>query len=234
VLTPLTVFVFKLPIPPAVYGLEFVHIGVLMVALVPVAIVYDESERTANQPRLRRIPMASCLEPLARPDARVLILGSIPGEASIAAGQYYAHERNIFWPLLEELLAGGAPLDYPARVEMVLRSRIALWDVISSANRAGSLDSAIKSASEVPNDIPGFLESHPGVTHVFFNGAKAETSFKRHVVDRLPYRKVELRRLPSTSPANAAVSFETKLEAWRAVADAAVRVIGEHTHSRVR
>jgi double-stranded uracil-DNA glycosylase len=164
--------------------------------------------------------MAECFEPIAREDARVLVLGSVPGDASIAAGQYYAHERNLFWPLAEALLGDGSPLDYPARLELILRSRVALWDVLASANRQGSLDSAIEARSEVPNDILGFLESHPAITHVFFNGAKAEASFRRHFGEGLSMEGVEFRRLPSTSPANAAMSFASKLDAWRAVADA--------------
>jgi hypoxanthine-DNA glycosylase len=165
--------------------------------------------------------MAECFEPVARADARVLVLGSVPGEASIAAQQYYASERNSFWPVFEALFGDGSPLDYPARLDLVLRSRVALWDVLASAKREGSLDSAIDAGSEVPNDILRFLDSHPSVKHVFFNGAKAEASFKRHLGDGLPSGRVELTCLPSTSPANATMSFGAKLEAWRAVADAA-------------
>jgi double-stranded uracil-DNA glycosylase len=165
--------------------------------------------------------MAECFEPVARDDARVLVLGSVPGEASIAAQQYYANARNVFWPLMELLFGDATVLDYPARLELVVRSHVALWDVLASASREGSLDSAIEADSEVANDIAGFLDSHPAVTHVFFNGTKAESSFKRHIAHRVHPGRVALKRLPSTSPANAAVSFEAKLEAWRAVAKAA-------------
>ena len=165
--------------------------------------------------------MAQCFEPVGRADARVLILGSVPGEVSIVAQQYYAHPRNAFWPVMESLFGGAAALDYPARIELVVRSHVALWDVLASADREGSLDSAIEADTEVANDIPGFLDSHPHVTHIFFNGAKAESAFKRHVGNQLCHGRVVLRRLPSTSPANAALSFDAKLEAWRVVAETA-------------
>jgi len=137
------------------------------------------------------------------------------------AGQYYAHPRNAFWPLMERLLGSEASVEYPSRVDLVLSARIAVWDVLSSAERVGSLDSAIAPGSEVPNDIAGFLDAHPSITHVFFNGAKAEAAFKRHHDDLLERRGINATRLPSTSPANAAASFEEKLAVWSAVADAA-------------
>lgn len=164
--------------------------------------------------------MAKCFEPIARDDARVLVLGSIPGEASLAAQQYYANTRNAFWPLMESLFSDATVLEYCDRVELVVRSRVALWDVLSSASREGSLDSAILIDSEFANDIVGFLDSHPQVTHIFFNGAKGESAFKRHIGHQLNPDRVVLKRLPSTSPANAAMSFYEKLAAWRAVADA--------------
>jgi hypoxanthine-DNA glycosylase len=166
---------------------------------------------------------AHCFEPVAGTDARVLVLGSVPGDASIKAGEYYAHPRNAFWPLIETILGDGSTLDYAARTDLVVRSRVALWDVLASADRQGSLDSAIAVASEVPNDIVGFLGSHREITHVFFNGAKAESAFRRHIGDRITDREVVFDRLPSTSPANASLSLAAKRQAWQVVADAAGR-----------
>jgi hypoxanthine-DNA glycosylase len=169
--------------------------------------------------------VADCFEPVARADARVLVLGSVPGVVSIERQRYYAHDRNAFWPLMERLLGDGSSLDYPARLDLLIDSGIALWDVLASAKRRGSLDSAIVSCSEVPNDIAGFLDSHPYITHIFFNGAKAAESFQRHAGKRITPGQVQLVRLPSTSPANAAMNFDAKLKAWSVIADAA-RVIG--------
>lgn len=167
--------------------------------------------------------MAESFAPVAHIDARVLVLGSIPGEVSIAVQQYYGHPRNVFWPLMEALFGDEIALDYPARLELIVRSRVALWDVLASASRVGSLDSAIVTASEVANDIAGFLESHPDVRHIFFNGAKAQSAYKRHIGHQVQPDRVTLTRLPSTSPANASYSFVARLDAWRAVAVAARR-----------
>jgi TDG/mug DNA glycosylase family protein len=149
--------------------------------------------------------------PIAEPDARILILGSMPGAASLAAGQYYAHPRNLFWPIMGRLAGAGPELPYEARVERLKTARIAVWDVLKSCHRQGSLDTAI--TDEEANDFAGFFAGHTSLTHVFFNGGKAEQSFRRHVTFDAP---LELHRLPSTSPAHAGMTFENKLAAWRA------------------
>ena len=163
---------------------------------------------------------ARSFPPIARPDARVLILGSMPGQASLAAGQYYAHPRNAFWPIMSELLGFPPQLDYPARAAALCRVRIAVWDVLYSCRRHGSLDSSIEDDTLVANDLAGFLAGHPAIRHVFFNGAKAESCFRRHIKLAMPEREIAITRLPSTSPAHAGRSFEQKLLAWRAVSDA--------------
>ena len=157
---------------------------------------------------------------MTSPDARVLILGSMPGLASLAASQYYAHPRNAFWPLMGELLGIPPDLDYPARVAALNCAGVAVWDVLHSCRRHGSLDAAIEDATLVANDLAGFIAAHPAIGHIFFNGAKAESCFRRHI--RLPdgERPLALTRLPSTSPAHAGRSFEQKLAAWRVVAEA--------------
>jgi hypoxanthine-DNA glycosylase len=160
---------------------------------------------------------ARCFPPIASPDARVLILGSMPGRASLAAGQYYAHPRNAFWPIMGRLLDFDASRDYPARVNALKVAGIAVWDVLDSCHRPGSLDSAIADDSLVANDLAGFLTAHPAIHHVFFNGAKAESCFRRNVKFAAPERQIGFSRLPSTSPAHAGLPFARKLEAWRAV-----------------
>jgi double-stranded uracil-DNA glycosylase len=163
-------------------------------------------------------------DPIAGPHPRVLVLGSIPSERSVAEGRYYAHPRNCFWRIMQELFAGGAELDYPARVEAVTRAGVAIWDVLHAAERRGSLDSAIETKGAAANDTVGFLRRHPTVESVFFNGATAERLFERYVEPAIPPGTgPRLRRLPSTSPANAGTSYEAKLDAWRAVAVASGR-----------
>lgn len=138
----------------------------------------------------------------------------MPGVASLKAQQYYAHPQNGFWPIMGELLGFDPCAPYPRRERALRAARIAVWDVLHSCVREGSLDTRIE--AEIANDFDAFLRTHRGITHVFFNGAKAEASFKRHV---LPAMKVGLRytRLPSTSPAHASLPYRRKLAAWRAI-----------------
>ncbi|MBL3540384.1 DNA-deoxyinosine glycosylase [Aminivibrio sp.] len=158
--------------------------------------------------------------PSSRPDAVVLILGSMPGEASLKAGQYYAHPRNAFWPIMEAVLDIRRDLPYGERLAALAERRVALWDVLASCVRPGSLDSSILGSTAVPNDLPGFFRRHALIRTVFFNGAKAEEAWKRWVVSSLAESDLRLVRLPSTSPAHAGMSLQQKTEAWRAVAEA--------------
>ena len=156
-------------------------------------------------------------DPIADLNAEVLILGSMPGRASLAADQYYAHAQNIFWRVMAELLQFDAALPYALRVQALKSARIALWDVLQSCTREGSLDSMIANDTEVANDFQTFFCTHVKITHVFFSGAKAEASFKRHVLGKIDSGSVRYLRLPSTSPANASMSFERKFREWQVI-----------------
>ena len=151
--------------------------------------------------------------PIARPDARVLILGSLPGARSIAEQQYYAHPQNAFWRIMRELF--GIEGDYGSRCKQLAGHRIALWDVLHSSVRPGSLDSAIQLDSVVTNDFATFFIEHPRVRLIAFNGRKAEQLFVRNVGDVVPDTRIPRISLPSTSPAYAAMPFSGKLAAWR-------------------
>jgi double-stranded uracil-DNA glycosylase len=159
--------------------------------------------------------------PIAAADAKVLILGSMPGVESLARQQYYAHPRNAFWFIIERLTRQTRPLDYPQRTALLRRHGIALWDVLRACKRRGSLDSAIEQDSVVANDFAGFLREHPSITDVFFNGATAEQAWQRHVRKQIGphYDYLNCRRLPSTSPAMASLKPEQKLEQWAAIFD---------------
>ena len=155
---------------------------------------------------------------LSLPTARVLVLGSMPGAASLRAQQYYAHPRNSFWPIMARIAGFDAASPYGERVHALTRAGFAVWDVLRSCVRSGSLDSAIQAGTQVPNDFASFFAEHPGIRVVCFNGAKAATLFARHVTPTLPSTlELELLQLPSTSPANAGVSRAEKLRAWRAI-----------------
>jgi TDG/mug DNA glycosylase family protein len=157
--------------------------------------------------------------PIVGPEPRVLVLGTAPSEVSLKEGQYYAHPRNDFWPIMERLFSGGRPLVYAERVEMLKQAGVALWDVLRQADRVGSLDSNIK--KPVPNDIGGLLHGCPSIRTVFFNGAAAERLFSTQVSPSLKNSAVRFVGLPSTSPANATISFALELAAWDAVRVAA-------------
>jgi hypoxanthine-DNA glycosylase len=159
--------------------------------------------------------------PIADPASRVLILGSMPGRASLRAKQYYAHPQNAFWSIMAALFETDATAPYPVRVEALLAHGISLWDVMKSCRREGSLDADVVESSIVPNAFPSFLRAHPQIRTVCFNGSKAEESFRRYVLAKLgPIGDLAYYLLPSTSPARAAMTRAQKLTAWRAVLSA--------------
>ncbi|WP_238944801.1 DNA-deoxyinosine glycosylase [Vandammella animalimorsus] len=153
------------------------------------------------------------LPPILDARTRVLVLGSFPGAASLAAGQYYAHPRNQFWPILAALHTPPAwpalPPDYAARRQWLLQQGIGLWDVYASCERQGSLDSAIRNASV--NALHSLRQRCPQLALIAHNGG--ESYRHRRLTEALG---LPVLRLPSTSPANASWSFERKLAAWRA------------------
>ncbi len=152
--------------------------------------------------------------PVVGDDPRVLILGSMPGVRSLCAGEYYAHPRNGFWPIMGQLLGFDPAIPYTRRLALLTDAGVALWDVLQSCDRPGSADSAIAPGSRVANDIAGLLRRHPAIRLVVFNGAEAEKSYRRYVVPRLPSEGPAVARLPSTSPAYAALSLTRKQAAW--------------------
>jgi hypoxanthine-DNA glycosylase len=162
--------------------------------------------------------------PVVCAGARVLILGSMPGVMSLARQQYYAQPRNAFWPIMGELFSAAPELSYPKRLQRLCRSGIALWDVLQSCERDGSLDSNIVMKTAETNNFVRLFSDHPGIDRVFFNGATAEKIFVRRVLpilDERLVRPVALVSLPSTSPAHAAMSFAEKLSRWSVVANVA-------------
>jgi TDG/mug DNA glycosylase family protein len=158
----------------------------------------------------------SSFAPIVGGSPRTLILGTMPGTASLRAQQYYAHPRNAFWGILAELLCFDTGLDYAARTRRLVDAEIAVWDVLRSCKRPGSLDSKIEPASVIANDFGTFFARHPTIERVCFNGAAAEALYRRHVLPALaPTTQPRYTRLPSTSPANASVTVAEKVRLWR-------------------
>ena len=155
-------------------------------------------------------------DPVSRTSAHVLILGSMPGKASLSAGQYYAHPRNAFWKIMEQLFGIDIDAPYKERLQKLTANRVALWDVMRACRRESSLDSDIVEASIVPNDFASFFDAHPRIDRVYFNGAKAESSYRKHVLPTFTNPDpIAYLRLPSTSPAHASLSLKQKIAAWK-------------------
>ncbi len=150
------------------------------------------------------------LPPIAPPCARVLILGSLPGDKSIEMQEYYAHPQNQFWRMLAAVWGETVPVTYDERLAMLLRHRVALWDVVARAEREGSLDARIQHA--VANDLTTFCRAHKALRRVLLNGETAARLYHKH----FPELTLPTVTLPSTSPARANLTFEQKLVHWRA------------------
>ena len=151
--------------------------------------------------------------PIVRADARVLVLGSLPGQRSLADQEYYAHPQNAFWPIMNEIFSING--SYAERCATLTTNQVALWDVLQASVRPGSLDAEIRLETATANDFGVFLGKYSGIEHIVFNGKKAEQLFHRLVpADHI--RHLRLTGLPSTSPAYAAMPFRGKLKAWKA------------------
>ena len=155
------------------------------------------------------------LPPIARFDARLFVLGSLPGDASLAAQRYYAHPTNQFWRLLGQAVGEDLqPLDYEARLQRLAERRIGLWDVIASASRRGSLDQAIREAEH--NQLEQLLHDFPEVSAIAFNGTTASTLGRKLIGE--PPHGLSFIDLPSSSAANT-MRFDAKAEVWTRLAE---------------
>jgi hypoxanthine-DNA glycosylase len=151
--------------------------------------------------------------PVAQSDARILVLGSLPGQRSLAEQEYYAHPQNAFWPIMIDIFGIGG--SYAERCTGLTGHKVALWDVLQASVRPGSMDADIRFETAMPNDFSTFLRKYQDIELIVFNGKKAEQLFHR-LVPTKSLQKLELVGLPSTSPAYAAMSFQGKLGAWKA------------------
>lgn len=150
--------------------------------------------------------------PITSNDATILILGTMPGTKSLELNQYYGHKQNNFWKFMFTILKEDFSEDYETKKALLQKNKIALWDVLQFCERVGSLDSAIK--NEIANDFETFLKSHSNITTILFNGQKAAAFFKKYVRLQKEYRLITL---PSSSPANASKTFQSKLEEWKII-----------------
>ncbi|MBU9766193.1 DNA-deoxyinosine glycosylase [Mycobacterium sp. TNTM28] len=151
------------------------------------------------------------LDPLVGGAPRVLVLGNMPSVMSLASGEYYGNPRNAFWRITGALFGFDPDAPYPDRVAALCSHEVAVWDVLKTCRRVGSLDSSVERDSMVPNNFDAFFAAHRTLQRLVFNGAAAEANYRRLVgAPSLPSV-----RLPSTSPAQT-MRYEDKLGAWRA------------------
>jgi len=154
-----------------------------------------------------------CFPPVVDTHTRVLVLGSLPGEASLAQSQYYAHKQNRFWHLMGDTIGMDLPsLDYDARLQALLAHRVGLWDVVAEARREGSLDSNIR--GHAGNDLIGLIEALPGLEVIAFNGGTAARIGMKALAHHADRHRIVM--LPSSSPAYT-LSYAEKLRAWQAL-----------------
>lgn len=153
--------------------------------------------------------------PIVSSQSQILILGCMPGERSLHDNEYYAHPQNQFWDIMGELFAVGRNLTYHDRVQRLQDLQIAVWDVVALCERRGSLDSAIKTPSVVPNDFAQLFAEAPDIKAIFFNGKKAMQLFRKFAKLPTLFQALPQNLLPSTSPAHATLSFKAKSKIWR-------------------
>jgi hypoxanthine-DNA glycosylase len=159
-----------------------------------------------------RGPQKRSFPPIVDAGARILVLGTLPGEESLRRREYYAHPRNLFWPILFTLFDTVPVAEYRAKLDFLTAQRIALWDVVAVGEREASADASIR--REVPNPIDALLDAHPRIGAVAFNGSGARRLYDRHFARRA---NLVYLALPSTSPAHARLGFAQKLARWQAL-----------------
>jgi hypoxanthine-DNA glycosylase len=149
-------------------------------------------------------------DPISNSDTTILILGTMPGDKSLELQEYYGHSRNRFWKIISTITDNELPLTYADKKALLTKTKIGLWDVVHKANRNGSLDMAIK--DEEPNDLDDFISRHPNLKVIGFNGAKSEALFDKYFDRKSGIQYISL---PSTSPANTGIDFDTICKRWR-------------------
>ena len=150
--------------------------------------------------------------PITTKQANILILGTMPGTKSLELNQYYGHRQNNFWKFMFTILNEEFSYEYEIRKALLQKNNIAVWDVLQFCERIGSLDSAIK--NEIANDFETFLKEHTQIHTILFNGKAAAAFFKKYVHLNKTYQLITL---PSSSPANAGISYENKLNEWKII-----------------
>jgi len=156
--------------------------------------------------------------PVVNDECKAIILGSMPGIKSLDENEYYAHPRNSFWFIMEKLFKVYSDFEYKQRLKLLLNNKIALWDVIESCERKGSLDSSIQDETVLVNDFADLLLEYQNIKYIFCNGNAAYSAFQKYAMPELEkFLNIEVYKLPSSSPANARMSLDEKTLSWEII-----------------
>lgn len=156
--------------------------------------------------------LKTSFDPISNSETCVLILGTMPGDKSLELNEYYAHSRNKFWKIISTITNNDLPLTYADKKTLLIKTEIGIWDVAHKANRKGSLDNAIQ--EEEPNDLKSFISKHKNLKAIGFNGTKAEYLFDKYFTRQMGIKYISL---PSTSPANTGIDFDSICKVWRQI-----------------
>lgn len=148
-------------------------------------------------------------DPISNSDTTILILGTLPGDKSLELGEYYGHPSNKFWKIISKITENDLPLTYTDKKELLLKTKIGVWDVAHKANRKGSLDSSLN--FEVPNNLESFIKSHKNLKVIGFNGKESENLFNKYFTKN---KEIVYVSLPSTSSANSSIDFDNICKIW--------------------
>lgn len=186
------------------------------VSLMGQTITKAKTATTAKPKVLKQVPKTvsphskTSFDPISNLDTTILILGTMPGDTSLALGEYYGHSRNRFWKIISTITDNDLPHNYTDKKALLLKTKVGIWDVAHKANRKGSLDSAIE--REEPNDLESFITRHKKLKVIGFNGAKSESLFDKYFDRKSSFKYVSL---PSSSPANTGIDFDNVCKQWR-------------------
>lgn len=189
----------------------------------PIGTTAKISKPTINQPIVKAntekittiksaIHLKTSFDPISNSETNVLILGTMPGDKSLELNEYYGHSRNKFWKIISTITNNDLPLSYTDKKNLLVKTKIGIWDVAHKANRKGSLDNAIQ--DEEPNDLNSFISKHKNLKVIGFNGTKAEALFDRYFTRQTGIKYIAL---PSTSPANTGIDFDSICKVWRQI-----------------
>lgn len=188
----------------SIFHLEGSIVSLIEKSLSKVKSLLNEKSTTNQITKVKSTNIKASFDPIYDSEITILILGTMPGDKSLELGEYYAHSRNKFWKIIATITNNDLPTSYLAKIDLLLNSKIGIWDVVHQANRSGSLDIAIE--NEQPNDLESFISKNTNLKVIAFNGSKSEAIFDKYFDRKSNLKYISL---PSSSPANTRINFES-------------------------